>query len=171
MMKWISRFLVLMAALATVAAGIGEVRPTGLRLRDRDVPPTADRIDVVLDQGWLIVRSLGSVDRLRLESAGTLTQVNALVVDYELVEVGGLSEVLDDWSVRTYRNVVRSELRVRLWPVAALCIAMALSQYLFARKTKSMRIRRGQCVACGYDLRGTTDQRCPECGTPKKARS
>jgi hypothetical protein len=25
-------------------------------------------------------------------------------------------------------------------------------------------IRRARCVACGYDLRGTTGPRCPECG-------
>src|SRR5204863_9181926 len=28
------------------------------------------------------------------------------------------------------------------------------------------RIKRNHCVKCNYDLRGTTHQRCPECGTP-----
>jgi len=32
-----------------------------------------------------------------------------------------------------------------------------------------LRLRRGLCPACGYDLAGNTSGLCPECGTPKPA--
>ncbi len=34
------------------------------------------------------------------------------------------------------------------------------------RRAARWRHRRPECVACGYDLRGLTEPRCPECGTP-----
>jgi predicted RNA-binding Zn-ribbon protein involved in translation (DUF1610 family) len=36
---------------------------------------------------------------------------------------------------------------------------------LWRRRTVRKRRReQGQCVACGYDLRGAAHERCPECG-------
>ena len=31
-------------------------------------------------------------------------------------------------------------------------------------RRQAIRIRCGQCVQCGYDLRGCEHERCPECG-------
>jgi len=31
---------------------------------------------------------------------------------------------------------------------------------------RSLRCHRGRCISCGYDLRGTEHERCPECGNP-----
>lgn len=45
--------------------------------------------------------------------------------------------------------------------------------YVVAKRMQRARLRRwqertrhGQCVACGYDLRGNTSGHCPECGQP-----
>jgi hypothetical protein len=44
--------------------------------------------------------------------------------------------------------------------------------FLGARTPKSSLGRhRGRCLACGYDLRGTSHERCPECGRVIKGRT
>ena len=44
---------------------------------------------------------------------------------------------------------------------AALCMAMLIAPGMVRRR---WRRRRGRCAACGYDLRGQIEARCPECG-------
>ena len=54
--------------------------------------------------------------------------------------------------------------RVPLWSVALVCaLASGLLTVLPVLRRRK-RARRGQCLHCGYDLRGSTE-RCPECGT------
>ncbi len=51
---------------------------------------------------------------------------------------------------------------VPYWPLALL--AAVPTAWRTARLGRTaLRRRRGQCIACGYDLRASTD-RCPECG-------
>jgi hypothetical protein len=48
---------------------------------------------------------------------------------------------------------------------------LAAAPLAFAARTarqRRLRFRRGLCVSCGYDLRGSGEQ-CPECGTPAAA--
>jgi len=46
-----------------------------------------------------------------------------------------------------------------LFGVASLPVLLHIRNH----RRRARRIRLGQCIACGYDLRATT-QRCPECG-------
>ena len=50
-----------------------------------------------------------------------------------------------------------------IWPIAVLC---AIWPAVWLRRTLRQRRRRvqGLCLACGYDLRGNEQGRCPECG-------
>jgi hypothetical protein len=52
------------------------------------------------------------------------------------------------------------------WFVALLAALMTIVPARYLRKQRRLRQRRaaGQCLACGYDLRGAEHARCPECG-------
>ena len=53
------------------------------------------------------------------------------------------------------------------WLLAATVSMAPIIRFLEFRKHQLVldRIQRGLCVACGYDLRGSSEK-CPECGTP-----
>lgn len=51
-----------------------------------------------------------------------------------------------------------------LWPgIALLCLSAIC--IISGPVCRWNRLRNGRCWKCGYDLRGTNDNRCPECGT------
>ena len=54
---------------------------------------------------------------------------------------------------------------VPLWFPTALFSGLPPALFASRRYTLYRRKKLGQCLACGYDLRGSTN-RCPECGTP-----
>jgi hypothetical protein len=51
---------------------------------------------------------------------------------------------------------------IPLWLLAAACALVPVS-HAYRRRIRRRRRIAGQCAACGYDLRATSD-RCPECG-------
>jgi len=52
------------------------------------------------------------------------------------------------------------DLSLPAWMIVLPCLAM---QWAFYRRIPA-RLRARHCPACGYDLRGNTSGRCPECG-------
>lgn len=46
----------------------------------------------------------------------------------------------------------------------ALLVGLSITAFRFIRSR--LRISRGQCIGCGYDLSGADHAACPECGTP-----
>jgi hypothetical protein len=51
----------------------------------------------------------------------------------------------------------------------AVSIGVVPSRWLLIRLRQRMRLQRGLCLRCAYDLRGSIGSgRCPECGTPSQ---
>ena len=60
------------------------------------------------------------------------------------------------------------------WALATVTLLWPLCAFLSGPVRRRRRRKRGLCVACGYNLQGLTDARCPECGrefTPEAERS
>ena len=63
-------------------------------------------------------------------------------------------------------------IRIPYWLPTGLFAVLPSSWFVAAlrRSRRNRRRRRGLCPTCGYDLRGLTHDRCPECGAPSSPR-
>jgi hypothetical protein len=50
--------------------------------------------------------------------------------------------------------------------VLAILFAILPARWMLSYRRAARREREGRCLRCGYDLRGSTSGKCPECGTP-----
>ncbi len=62
-----------------------------------------------------------------------------------------------------------SNMSIRVFTIGLLCIAgFAIDSFVHAQRMKHIVVGGrdpAECVSCGYNLRGLTEKRCPECGT------
>jgi hypothetical protein len=57
-----------------------------------------------------------------------------------------------------------NDIAIPYWFITSLVTLPLPLLMIFKWRTRRVRLRRGQCVRCGYDLRASNG-RCPECGT------
>ncbi len=91
----------------------------------------------------------------------------AVLCDSRL-EVGfGTETLITDDKISDYFEFRRSfwnVYRVPLWSIALVCALASSLLTVLPVLRRRKRAKRGRCLHCGYDLRGSTE-RCPECGT------
>lgn len=61
--------------------------------------------------------------------------------------------------------LVAEQLRIPLFPFALALTAGSLLMLWRGWLRPRRRVQDGRCTECGYDLRGLSEPRCPECGT------
>ncbi|QOV87708.1 hypothetical protein IPV69_15600 [Humisphaera borealis] len=63
---------------------------------------------------------------------------------------------------------------LKIWPILSIIVLLSPLTLWFVEKVRMKRAmnwnrfnlsRKGICWKCGYDLRGTREHRCPECGS------
>lgn len=73
------------------------------------------------------------------------------------------------WSFDPPRFTAETVTEVNLAPVLVFLAAYPAIAFIRGPLRRRRRRRKGLCLICGYDLRGTPE-RCPECGTKVEAR-
>lgn len=59
--------------------------------------------------------------------------------------------------------------RLRIWPTVAYCVMFGVLAVIIVRagaRAGFLEMAKHRCRECGYNLRGNTSGRCPECGAP-----
>lgn len=59
---------------------------------------------------------------------------------------------------------ISSGVQFHLGPPLLLFAGLSTWTFFWPLARRRLRRKRGQCLACGYDLRGSTTATCPECG-------
>ena len=89
----------------------------------------------------------------------------------------GAEYVVTHWNIPTpqgWRAEVRKDLFVPLWHfLVVFCLVAGIWAVPRTRARHRLRSRQagGLCLNCGYDLRGNSSPRCPECGSKRRFRA
>lgn len=65
-----------------------------------------------------------------------------------------------------YQSMKLVSLRCPLWGIFVLSVSYPIVAFIYGPLRRRRRRKYGQCLDCGYDLRGLVEPRCPECATP-----
>ncbi len=164
MHKFILRTLTVLALVVGAAVLTSYFVPFGHHWR-QDAPVDAKRGGFRFQYGQIVMAVFdptATQDQTpRLKDVFSLD----LKQGYVLVqEIGPSSGLMPDGAVLKFPAAVRYEASIPGW-----CFVVTFGAYPFSvvvfRSARAMRRReRGQCVHCGYDLRGSHTGTCPECG-------
>ena len=140
---------------------------------------SATRVDVL--SVWLtrccrydVVSGLGSIRIICWRTSYSMREqweweYNSKRVTADLVQHPGFYENRWDWRDSTISGSDGRQLRLWTcalphWAIALVLLLISVSPFLTRQVKRRVRRRHGRCLHCGYDLRGTTESRCPECG-------
>jgi hypothetical protein len=122
-------------------------------------------------QEWWI---LHKANNKQLQQIGLVNGVLSAMASYETPRNKAPSERSYDWFAGSLRvetswfgftnRLVDIWLRVRLDVVFFVFAAYPVLAFIRGPLRRWRRHRKGLCLNCGYDLRGLTEPRCPECG-------
>ena len=79
-------------------------------------------------------------------------------------ELGGFSYRRDVWTDTPYKGNVWAVITVPMWAPFLLFATYPTIAFMRGPLRRYRRRKRGLCLRCGYDLRGTTGGVCSECG-------
>lgn len=108
-------------------------------------------------EGWYV-----RINRVDDERAESIVEVPMI---YRYVSDGGtIMNGIYEGSTRLY-YARTLQLRIRTLVVASvLPVLLRVGVAVRGRRRARRRAAAGRCVSCGYDLRGLSSGRCPECG-------
>jgi hypothetical protein len=139
-----------------------------------DISSTQGGFRIKLRRLWLKSRTDAMIDsRLEWNLTSLLTSGAPIVFLKNPANAGVLARVLERAGVGLNYRFERDDLKlfVVMPYFIPLTLMLPLSVWWVVNVRRRWRIRSrrlaGQCLHCGYDLRGSTEGACPECGAIK----
>lgn len=160
----------LLGLLTSVVLLVGSLRQPWL-LHESSMTVEGVNVSAGRDMLWIWDGSGSSIEAPRLvidaRSAPTPPWPSPVTI---MAERGRFNLFTFAVDVQPYNELYRTLLQpsrnysIPIWPITLAFAIMLVFTYRPLRRSRR-RAKRGLCQACGYDLRGLTAHRCPECGT------